>query len=375
MLYADALYHTQQYLQADNAYSKALQIRKYIAKNKSTKANSTSTPENNQNNSNISQKEQQKDIEINIKYKMYLCRINMKQPQKAIEILQTVPARTRIPKVNMALGDLYMEAGLERSAATCYKEVLRESSCALLAAEKLLKLGVKGIEVNSLMIEATSDHNWINIWLRGQAQMHSKEYLNAINTFKSIDALRENVNLLVTVAYCYVYLCNEKMALKTLQRVVQLDNGFITGRDLLGTLLARSGEKEDLRELERLATIELETSRWACEHWIVMGWYMYANKKYEKAAYFGHQACLMQKCNVEALLLKAHTFLALSKHVEALLHFKDAIHHAPQRFEGHNGLVEANFVLLRYREGLTIAANACKVLNNSPQALTVSAQR
>jgi anaphase-promoting complex subunit 7 len=43
----------------------------------------------------------------------------------AIAALETVPAKARNPRINMALGKLYSARGLERSAITAYKEVLR----------------------------------------------------------------------------------------------------------------------------------------------------------------------------------------------------------------------------------------------------------
>lgn len=43
----------------------------------------------------------------------------------AIAALETVPGKARNPRINMALGKLYSARGLERSAITAYKEVLR----------------------------------------------------------------------------------------------------------------------------------------------------------------------------------------------------------------------------------------------------------
>lgn len=126
--YADSLYNLQNYLEAESAYMQTLQIRKYIVKAKNS----------------IKITDTHKDIvsDIDLKYKLHICCIKMKQPQNAIDVLQSIAARTRTPKINMALGNLYKEAGLERSAVTCYKEVLRESPLAIEASENLLKLGV-----------------------------------------------------------------------------------------------------------------------------------------------------------------------------------------------------------------------------------------
>lgn len=357
--YADSLFHQQNYVLADNAYSQALQIRKYILKTKNT----TKIPD--------TQKEILSDMEI--KYKMYKCCVKMKQTKKAIELLQSISARNRSAKVNMALGDLYKKTGFDRSAITCYKEVLRENPAALEAAESLLKLGVKGTEVNAMMLDATSELGWINSWMRGLAQMHSRDFSNAITTFRSIELLQDNTILMTAKAYCYLYLCDEKRALAELQRAVLRDPNMIHGRDLLANLLANSSDKEHLKELERLMHVDIDIAHWSCEHWIVLGWYWFATKKYEKAAHFARQACLMNRKNVEALLLMAHTLMQITKYLDALLNFKDAVRYCPYRFDGHKGLVECNYAMRRIREGLTMAANGCKQLNNSPQSLTLYA--
>lgn len=130
LYYGDALFHTYQYLQAENLYRQGLQMRKnYIMKSK----NASNKIDN---QSNIMS-------DVDIKYQIHLCCMALKQKNAAGEILQMISARHRTPKVNMALGNIYKDIGMERSAITCFKEVLRECPLALEAVENLLKLGVK----------------------------------------------------------------------------------------------------------------------------------------------------------------------------------------------------------------------------------------
>jgi lipopolysaccharide biosynthesis regulator YciM len=42
-------------------------------------------------------------------------------------MLQSIPAKSRTVRTNMALGKLYMQTGMERAAITSFKEVLRVS--------------------------------------------------------------------------------------------------------------------------------------------------------------------------------------------------------------------------------------------------------
>lgn len=357
--YAEALYNTQQYQTAESTYTTALQMRKYLLKSKNAKV----------------QEDKEFMTDIDIKYKIHLCCLKLKRPQRAIEVLQSISARNRTPKINMALGNLYRDAGMERPAISCYKEVLKECPLAMDVVENLLKLGVKGTEVNSLMLGATTELNWISIWLRGLAEMYLREYRSAVATFKSLDTpgnLCNNSALLVNMAQCYNLLCDEANALAVLQRVARNEPYYINGRDLLATLLANSTEKEHHKDLEHLIP-DFDTSLWFTEHWVVMGYHMFVTNKYERAAYFGQQACLLNKRNIEALLLKAATFMQIHKFHEASLHYREALQYCPNRFESNYGLVQSYVAMNRLREAMTVAKNTCKQMDHAPAALTLYA--
>lgn len=112
---------------------------------------------------------------------------------------------------------------------------------------------------------------------------------------------------------------------------MRLDANLLCGRDLLANLLGSSTKKEHINYLESLAsTNTLDMSLWHSEHWVVLGYFMYATKKYERAAYFGQQA-LSVGHNVEALLLKAKTFMEIAKYTEAGNHCIEGLKYAPHR--------------------------------------------
>lgn len=135
----------------------------------------------------------------------------------------------------MALAKIFHEQGMERSAITTYKEVLRETPLALEAAEGLLSLGVKGIEVNSLIVGSTANLpslDWLNTWIKAHAHIHNREYNHAVSTLRSLDNvnfLRDNFNLLVTMGECYYYSGDEKNALACLKRARAVEPDTIKG--------------------------------------------------------------------------------------------------------------------------------------------------
>ncbi|XP_057662678.1 anaphase-promoting complex subunit 7 [Diorhabda carinulata] len=362
LYYSDACFLTRQYIQAESLYRQALQMRKnYIMKSK-TSSNKIENPTNLMS-------------DVDIKYQIHLCCVALKQKNAACEILQMISARHRTPKVNMALGNIYKDLGQERAAITCFKEVLRECPLALEAVENLLKLGLKGVEVNSLMIPVSSEISWLSMWIKAQAQLHSKDFIGALKTYKSMEVhglLKDNISLLLNIAYCYHYLCEDAKAISTLQKILRLDPNMIIGRDLLSTLLAASGTKEHNRALEALIP-SMDTSLWSAEHWVVLGNYMYTLKKYDKAAYFGQQACLLDKRNLEALLLKANTFLQIKKYQDASNHCTEALQLCNFRYDIHKCAVESYIQSNRIREAESVAVNACKQMNFSAQAYCLHA--
>lgn len=59
---------------------------------------------------------------------------------------------------------------------------------------------------------------------------------------------------------------------------------------------------------------------------------MMFKKKYDKAAYFAQQACVMgDGRNVEALFLKASALFQLKKYQEAAVHCTEALKYCPYR--------------------------------------------
>lgn len=68
----------------------------------------------------------------------------------------------------------------------------------------------------------------------------------------------------------------------------------------------------------------VDMSLWPAEQYVVLGNYMYVNKKYDKSLYFGHQAFLLDSRNVEASLLKARSYMQNQKYQEAALQCVEA---------------------------------------------------
>ncbi|KAJ8678092.1 hypothetical protein QAD02_013879 [Eretmocerus hayati] len=160
----------------------------------------------------------------------------MKNPQEALQVLQGVPAKQRTPKINMASAKMFQEQGMEHSAIATYKEVLRECPLTLEAAEGLSSLGVKGIEVNSIIMSCNwnlQNFDWLNAWIKAHAHINCKEYSQAVTTLRSLDNVncsRDNHNLLVTMGECYYLSGNYKNSLLCLRRARLIEPDSIKGK-------------------------------------------------------------------------------------------------------------------------------------------------
>ncbi|XP_039290705.1 anaphase-promoting complex subunit 7 isoform X4 [Nilaparvata lugens] len=358
--YGDSMFHLGQYRLADSVYRQAIQFRKSIIKSKSsTKINENS-----------------RDIvsDVDIKYQMHLCAVKLNQLDEAIRILQSIFAKQRTPKINMALAKRFQMLGMERPAITAYKEVLRECPMALEAAEALLALGVSAGEVESLVLDSSvTGMDWMTSWIKAHAHTQNKEYNQAINTFKQMEErsqIRGNHSLLVSLGEAYYFSGDNKTALVTLKRAHSLDKNQQRGLDILAALLA---SEKQISELEKLVPVSWTNEEHGPQAWIALSYLLYANNNLTRAAYLAQKACYLCPRNVEALVLKGKLLFDLKQYTEAISHFREAFKMAPHRFEPHKGLVDCYMATQRIREASTIASNTCKQLNNAPRALTLYA--
>ncbi|KAF3427113.1 hypothetical protein E2986_09095 [Frieseomelitta varia] len=360
--YADAHFHLGKYKRAEALYKKSLQFRKCLLKSKGA----------------TKPLEGQKDLptDVDIKFQIHLCLIKLKNPQEALQVLQSIPGKQRTPKVNMVLAKMFQEQGMERSAITTYKEVLRECPLALEAAEGLLSLGVKGIEVNSLIVGCASNLSnldWLNTWIKAHAHIHNREYTPAISTLRSLDnvtLLRDNFNLLTTMGECYYYAGDDKNALLCLRRARIIEPDIIKGVDIYAAVLHKT---HSIKELERLIPIITTSNECSGEIYVAMAYSLYATRKFGRANSFTALALNLNPNDIEATILRGNIFVEQKKYQDALFFFRHAVQLKPYRYEPHKGLVDCLVGMHRLREAINIASGSCKQLGHTTRVLTLYA--
>ncbi|KAK8769574.1 hypothetical protein V5799_013963 [Amblyomma americanum] len=363
----DAYVQLGDFKRAEAHYQKAIQLKKSAAKTKGKAPTSIITGDVTSEN--------------DIKYQIHVCHVNMKQPTQAISALESIPGKQRSSRVNMALGQLYQQSGNERSAITCYREVLKECPLALEAAKGLLELGVKPVEVAALVLHPGGSSGsslpphmeWLGQWIKANSYLHSREYSSSVANFKQLEAkpqLADNVEILASLGEAYYHMGDYANAMTTFERMHSLDPHLLRGMDIYAALLAK---EKKVKELESLSSQLMLVNSKSPEPWIVMAYLCYITKKNNRAIYFSQKACTLSPRHVEALLLKGTVLLELRKLHEAIAHFGEVFKVAPYRHEAYKGMVDCYLAQLRNNDAAAIASNACKHLGHTPRALTLYA--
>uniref|UniRef100_A0A4W4H712 Anaphase promoting complex subunit 7 n=1 Tax=Electrophorus electricus TaxID=8005 RepID=A0A4W4H712_ELEEL len=366
--HADAIFHDKEYRKAACKYNMALQQKKVLSKTSKVRPSSTGGPS--------SVQAQNLPSEIEVKYKIAECYTILKLDKDAISVLDGIPSRQRTPKINMMLANLYRKAGQERSAVTSYKEVLRQCPLALDAIIGLLSLSVKGAEVASMtmdVIQTIPNLDWLSVWIKAYAFIHGGDNHRAINTICSLEKkslLRDNVNLLVSLADVYFRAGDTKNAILKFEQAQMLDPYLIKGMDVYGYLMAREGHLEDVEVLGgRLFNISDQHA----EPWVISGCHSFYSKRYSRALYLGAKAIQLNSNSVQALLLKGAALRNMGRVQEAIIHFREAMRLAPCRLDCYEGLIDCYLASNGIREAMGMANNIYKTLGANAQTLTILA--
>lgn len=95
----------------------------------------------------------EKFSEIELKFRIAKCLFENQQYKDATSLLQPIPLKQRSAKINMLLVKIQqLDSATDKHLITNYKEVLRKCPLAFECIDGLISMGVKGTEVNSLII-------------------------------------------------------------------------------------------------------------------------------------------------------------------------------------------------------------------------------
>ncbi|XP_075156273.1 anaphase-promoting complex subunit 7 [Haematobia irritans] len=365
MFHANSCYEEKQYRMAIKQLNAALLMRKFMARYKNSHLISLESTYDHFN-------------ETETRYRLAMSHRELGESAQAITVLQSLPAKARTPKVHLLLAKLIHHGGSNSSEAILnYKEVLRECPMALEAIDSLLELGVDGIEVNSLVMNASAvqkNIEWLSSWIKGHAQLYSRKHMEASKTFQNINnktKFHQNEYLITLIGKCFYYYGNSTQAQHYLETAVML-NPY--NWDAIMCLSVVFEYNQKLQELEKLTSQLTNIHEFTSGHWFVLAQSFYANGKLDKASSFANKALAVNPRNVEAQLLRGKICLQIRRHKDAIFYFRSAQYIANYRFEVYKGLFHCYVGMKRAKEAQTMCALTVRYFRESPRSLVMFAR-
>ncbi|PVD31331.1 hypothetical protein C0Q70_06743 [Pomacea canaliculata] len=281
--------------------------------------------------------------EVDVKFRVYQCHMKLKETSEALQVLESISTKQRTAKINLALARLYQHDGRDRSALTCYKEVLR----------------LTGL-------------------IRCYASMATREHVMAISSLRSLETkpgLRDNIHLQDCLAEALFMAGQYTEAAMAFLRIRALDPFHMKNMDLYAYTLSREKRTKDLQILSQQL---MEVNEQAVEPWVCMGYYSLnsinkQNERLVRTVYCAQKAYSINPQCTQALLLKGAALQELNRMQDALLHFHEAVSRAPDRFETYQGIIDCYIASHRLRDAVTLATRAFSHLGCTARTSTLLA--
>lgn len=297
----------------------------------------------------------------------------MHQFKEASNILQSIPLKSRPAKVSMLLTKT-ADSSNDKHLIANYREVLRRCPMAFECIDGLISLGVKGTDVNSLIINVSSSESfeWINHYIRGASEIQNRNYSEAIATLKSIECLKSNSKTQAMIGEAFYFTGDYESSHSYLKRAYELNSFMKQGIQKYALVCDMYRKSRDLELM--LRPTSAYPYDYSSENWFVMALYCLSCLKYEKAQYFIERIFIQnQTKNVDALILNARILHNLKKPNEALVSLRTALKYEPHRFEVHRWIIEIYMNENRGREAQSQAIKSLKLLGENPRSLTLAA--
>lgn len=315
--------------------------------------------------------------EHELKFKTAQCLSQLNHTQEAVAIIESIPMKLRQAKVHYLYGQLQKNRG-SNAAVVALKEVLKEHQLALDVAEQLLEMGVNGLEVNSLVVDATHlpQCTWLANWIEAHAFLAAYNYKAAVNVFKQIKSdspIQNHHRMLVQIGKCFFYDGEYDQAIRYLERAnKECPQMCGEGLILLANLLCRENR---LADLERLTAPTVNVNDYRPEHWFILALRLYYADRFERVDYFlekarGKNAFL----DIEVSLLKATVYISFQKYDLALMELRGIMKAAEHRFELYKKFVEVYMKKGKPKDAEFYATMARQALGKSPRTLMLLAK-
>ncbi|CAG9799763.1 unnamed protein product [Chironomus riparius] len=313
--------------------------------------------------------------ENELKYRIAKCQVENQQAKEAYSILQSIP-KPRSAKVNFMMCKVIQqcESGSDKNLIALYKEVLKKCPLAFECIDSMLHMGVKGNEVNSLIINTTSaegaNFEWLNLYIKGLSEIHNRKNAEAITTLLSIDCLKSNPRILALVGEALYFSGDYEGAYRYLKRSYDIYPFMKEGIQKYALLCDMFKKPKELELMLKPSTLFPYSST----NCFVFATYLFCSLKLDKAQYFINRVLSShQYKNVDGLILNAKILHGNKKPNEALVSLRNALKYEPYRFEVHRWIIEILMATDKGKDAQNQAIKTLKLLGESPRTLTIAA--
>ncbi|KAG5683468.1 hypothetical protein PVAND_012746 [Polypedilum vanderplanki] len=316
--------------------------------------------------------------EVELKFRIAKCLIENHLYKEANSVLQSIPLKQRPAKVHDLICKVQQsDAGTDKSLIVAYKEILKKCPLAFECIDGLLALGVKGSEVNSLIINVCSkspSFDWLNYYVRGLSEIYSRKYSEAIMSLASIDSMKSNSRILTLIGESFFFSGDYETAYNYYKKAYELYPFMKVGIQKYAMLCEMFKKTNELEHIIRTTSTNSNVYEYTNENWFVLATYLYSCGKFEKAQYFINRVILVHTHkNVDALILNAKILHCTKKSTEALISLRQALKYEPFRFEAHRWIIEILIATDRGRDAQNQASKSLKILGDYPRTLTLAA--
>lgn len=179
----------------------------------------------------------------------------MQQPHNAILVLEEIPAKQRNTRINAALGELYKSSKQVTQAVASFKEVLKDSPCAVKVILNMIQMDVKVNDILSIVSPAIANIpglDWFPNWIKAQGCLYSSQVSQAITQLKQLhfqSYFKNNVDLLISLGKAFYFNGEYRKAIQIFKRAFALDPLRVNGLDVYSACLAKESQMKDLENL------------------------------------------------------------------------------------------------------------------------------
>ncbi|OWZ24357.1 Anaphase-promoting complex subunit 7 [Phytophthora megakarya] len=351
--------------------------------------------------------------ELEVKLKVARSYVQLDCIQEAIEVLKSTPVEDRTLSMNLLLGKLYVNEGLQNKAEESYTAALQQNPYALEAALALTELaaakdaspdafaGSDGATKSNDTAQRTgttarkheierfyanvaapklaneglskTDASWMQILVTAHMNTQRRNYRMAIESLSALNRVfPNNLHCLLRKGSMEVELESLHQAHVTFKRARQVDDLNVSYMDNYANCLRKGSSRTNLNDLVQ----ELFTISSSCaESWLAAAYYNDVKGDYETALQFSERAIAERQRHAPAHLLRGEVLLRVHRPQPALKAFWTACR-LNRSLEAYTGIITSYCDMFaigvhRFNEALATAKSVLKLFPQQAQSFVL----